>query len=80
MSSRSTRKRDPWGKPRQCFSEGMEEATGDLGRLEASWETVQITMYAQIFDESRSEVAAPFVCDGEGHSNKVWTMAPIFFF
>ena len=81
MRSRSTRKKRPRGEsPGNVFSEGMEEATGDLGILQASWETVQITMYAQIDDESRSEVAAPFVWDGEGHSNEVWTIAPIFFF
>ena len=52
----------------------MEEAKGDLGRLQASWLESQITMHATLGDERRSEVSAKFLLEGEGHVNEGWTI------
>ena len=40
-------------------------ARGSVGRSEASWGTSQITMYAKIGEQKRSEVVAKFILEGE---------------
>ena len=50
------------------FLKAFESATGDAGRLDSSWSTIQITMYAKVGDERSSEVAVKFVLEGEGQS------------
>ena len=43
-----------------CFK-AMEEARGDLGRLQASWRNILITKYTQLGEERGvSKVAAKF--------------------
>ena len=41
--------------------------------LEASWETIQILMYARIGEHVRSEVSAKIVLEGEVQANEGWT-------
>ena len=48
-----------------------------MGTLEANCGTIQITMYAKISSQRRSEVAAGFVSEGESRANEGWTMFPI---
>ena len=45
-----------------------------MGRLEASWETIQITMYARIGEHVRSEVSAKIVLEGDVQANEGWTV------
>ena len=60
----------------------MEEAQamfykGHVERSQASWEPfIQITMCAKLGEERRSEIAAKFVLEDEGHVNDGWTIVP----
>ena len=44
--------------------------------LHASLVTIQITMYAQFGNETRSEVVPTVVLDCEDHTNEGWTIVP----
>ena len=45
-----------------------------MARLDASWRTIQITMYAKIGKQSVPEVAANFALEGEGRGKEGWTV------
>ena len=47
-----------------------------MGRLEAGWRIIQITMYANIGEHKRSEVAATFILEGEGRANEFQGFGP----
>ena len=50
---------------------------GYVERSQASWEPfIQITMCAKLGEERRSEIAAKFVLDFEGHVKEGWTIVP----
>ena len=58
------------------FYKATDGPTGASGRIQFSWETIQITTYAALVDERKSNVAATFVLDGEGHTNEGWAIVP----
>ena len=49
--------RRPMGEAQATFINTFEGSAGDMGRLEVSWRTIQITMYDKIGEHYRSEVA-----------------------
>ena len=57
------------------FHRTFVAAKGYVERLEPSWTTIQVTMYAKIGDQRKSEVAGDFVLGGEGRSNEGWTVS-----
>ena len=63
-------------KAETMLFKSMEEAKEDLGRWQASWRTIQITMYAKLGEEMQSDIAAKFVLEGEGCVNEGWTIVP----
>ena len=78
VAMQASPQRTPMGKAQATFYKAFEAAKGDVGRLGASWCTIQITMYAKIGDHSKSE-ARNFVLAGEGRANEGWTVLPGIF-
>ena len=48
----------PSGEAQTMFYKAFEVANGDIGRLEPSWRTIQVTVYAEIGDQRKAEAAA----------------------
>ena len=74
MPSGAEPQRRPRGKAQAVFFRAFEGAKGDTGSLQASWRTIQITIYAKSGEHKRSEAAAKFVLKGEGRATEERTV------
>ena len=71
--------RKPMAKAQAMFFKAFDRAKGDVGRLDASWGAIQLTMYATLGEQKGSDMATKLVLDGEGRANEGWTVRPGIF-
>ena len=62
------------GKAQAMFYGTCSVAEENEGRLEPSWRTIQVTMYAKIGDFGSREAATKCVVEGEEGGNEGWTL------
>ena len=62
------------GTAQAMFYRAFALAQGNVKRLDPSWQTIQVTVFANTGDQRKSEVAAKFVRQGEGRANEGWTV------